>query len=73
MTIGPTYYNVCVKIKLYRRAIGHGLTLLKEQTRFDVRKCWCWQRTVNELTKLSSENYIFIVYILAFCLAGLYV
>ena len=37
------------------RTRGHGVTLVKDQCRFDIRKYLFSQRTINEWNKLSTD------------------
>ena len=51
-TVDP---NLFFKIKTCKRTRGHDFTLVKEQSRLDVRKYSFSQRTVNEWNKLSVD------------------
>ena len=47
--------NIFVKIKTGKITRGHDFTLVKRQSRLDVRKYSFSQRTVNEWNKLSAD------------------
>ena len=48
-------YNIYFEIKESKITRGHKLTLVKEQSRLDVRKFSFFQRTINVWNKLSTE------------------
>ena len=48
-------YNICFEIKESKITRGHNYTLLKKQSRLDVRKFSFSQRTINVWNKLSTE------------------
>ena len=43
------------EIKESKITRGHNFTLVKKQSRLDVRKCSCSQRTINVWNKLLAE------------------
>ena len=47
--------NIFVKIKTCKRSEEHDVTLVKGQSRLDVRKYSFFQMTVNEWNKLSAD------------------
>ena len=47
--------NIFFKIKESKRTRGYNFTLVKKQSRFDVRKFSFSQRTINVWNKLSTE------------------
>ena len=47
--------NICFEIKESKITRGHNFTLVKKQSRLDVRKCSCSQRTINLWHNLSTE------------------
>ena len=49
-------YNICFKIKERKITRGHNYTVVKEQSRLDVRKYSFSQRTINVF-----KNYLMIV------------
>ena len=51
-----TGHNIFVKIKTGKTTGGHDFTLLKGQSRLDVRKYSFSQRTVNKWNKLSASK-----------------
>ena len=51
--------NIFVKIKTNKRTRGHNFTLVKEQSRLDVRKYSFSQRTVNPWNKWSANRVHF--------------
>ena len=53
--------NICFEIKQSKITRGHKFTLVKKQSRLDVRKFSFSQRTINVWNKLSTEC-VHIVY-----------
>ena len=47
--------NIFFKIKESKKTRGHNFTLVKKQSRLDVRKFSFSQRTINVWNKLSAE------------------
>ena len=47
--------NICFENKESKITSGNNFTLVKKQSRLDVRKFSCSQRTINVWNKLSTE------------------
>ena len=47
--------NICFEIKESKITRGHNYTLVKKQSRLDVRKVFSSQRTINVWTNLSTD------------------
>ena len=47
--------NICLEIKESKITRGHNFTLVKKQSRLDVRKSSFFQRAINVWNKLSTE------------------